>query len=242
VTGHMIPVLRIAPAKAVTIVTVPTAVEPTPAKVVFDRVAALLLTVPAVPIILAAMLAVKLTSRGPAIYTQTRLGRGGRAFTIYKVRTMRTDAEADGKPRWSQPGDSRVTAVGRFLRSTHLDELPQLWNVLRGDMSLVGPRPERPEIIAALREELPGYDRRLVVKPGVTGVAQLFLPPDETVDSVRRKLAYDCFYIRRLSLGFDLWLIGCTVLKVLGLGRWFRRSHGSGGGHANGQRHRTGAE
>jgi lipopolysaccharide/colanic/teichoic acid biosynthesis glycosyltransferase len=175
------------------------------------------------PVIGVAMLVVKLTSRGPAIYQQSRLGRGGVPYTIYKIRTMRNDAEKDGRAQWSRPGDRRITAVGRFLRATHIDELPQLWNVLRGEMSLVGPRPERPEIVAKLREEIPGYDRRLRVKPGITGLAQIHLPPDETTACVRRKLVYDVFYVRRSGLMFDLRILVCTALKVVGLKRLYQR-------------------
>lgn len=175
------------------------------------------------PVVALAMLLVKATSRGPALYTQTRLGRGGVPFTIYKVRSMRADAEKDGQARWAKHGDPRITLVGRILRATHVDELPQLWNVLRGEMNLVGPRPERPEIIAVLRKEIPGYDRRLAVKPGITGLAQIHLPPDETVNSVRRKLVYDLFYVRRAGLAFDLGILVCTALKVVGLKALYRR-------------------
>src|SRR5207248_1323798 len=122
-------------------------------------------------------------------------------------------------PRWSLPGDPRITPVGHVLRALHLDELPQLWNVIRGEMSLVGPRPERPEIASELRKAIPGYDRRLAVKPGLTGFAQIHLPPDETVESVRRKLVYDLFYIRRFDFAFDLYILACTACKVAGL-RW----------------------
>ncbi len=174
------------------------------------------------PVVAMAVLVVKLTSRGPAIYQQTRLGRGGVPFTIYKLRTMRNDAEKDG-PQWAKRGDARITRVGRFLRATHIDELPQLWNVLRGEMSLVGPRPERPEIIALLRQEIPGYDRRLSVKPGITGFAQIHLPPDETTGCVRRKLIYDLFYVRRAGVAFDFGILVCTALKVVGLKKLYRR-------------------
>jgi lipopolysaccharide/colanic/teichoic acid biosynthesis glycosyltransferase len=188
-------------------------------KVVLDQLLAAALLVIAAPLLIVAMTAVRVTSRGPAIYTQARLGRFGRTFTLFKVRTMCHDAESLTGPRWSLPGDPRVTPVGHVLRMLHIDELPQLWNVLRGEMSLVGPRPERPEIAAELREEIIGYDRRLVVKPGLTGFAQIHLPPDETVESVRRKLVYDLFYIRRFGLAFDLYILVCTAFKVVGL-RW----------------------
>ncbi|WP_162671732.1 sugar transferase [Gemmata massiliana] len=185
-------------------------------KPVLDAALSLVFLAPALALIALAAVAIKLTSPGPILYTQTRLGRGGRPYTIWKLRTMRFRCEARSGARWSTPGDSRVTAVGRLLRATHIDELPQLWNVLRGEMSLVGPRPERPELIAALELErrVPGYPARLLVRPGVTGLAQLQLPPDTDVESVRRKVAYDLYYIRRMGLGLDLRLLLGTVLKV----------------------------
>src|SRR3954471_12705663 len=137
--------------------------------------AALALLALTAPLLLLAALLIKLTSRGPAFYTQTRVGLGGRPFTIYKLRTMIHKAESLTGPRWSLPGDPRVTRFGQFLRLTHLDELPQLWNVLRGDMSLIGPRPERPEFVPELEQALPGYRKRLAVRPGVTGLAQVQL-------------------------------------------------------------------
>jgi lipopolysaccharide/colanic/teichoic acid biosynthesis glycosyltransferase len=185
-------------------------------KGVFDRSLAVLLLLPAAPVIALTALVVKLTSRGPAFYCQTRAGRGGQPFTLYKVRTMTADSEKDG-PRWSTPGDTRVTRVGRFLRRTHLDELPQLWNVLTGVMSLVGPRPERPEFLPALSAAVPRYAERLVVLPGVTGLAQAQLPADTDLESVRRKLAYDLYYVERGGLWLDLRLLVATGLKVLGV-------------------------
>jgi lipopolysaccharide/colanic/teichoic acid biosynthesis glycosyltransferase len=170
------------------------------------------------PIILLAVVAVRLTSRGPGIYTQTRLGLARRPFTIYKIRTMAHNCEAKTGARWSSgKSDARVTRLGRFLRKTHIDELPQLWNVLRGDMALVGPRPERPEIITQIEPLVPGYAQRLTVLPGVTGLAQVQLPPDTTVESVRRKVRYDAYYAAHLSLWLDLRLILVTAGKMLGL-------------------------
>jgi len=198
-----------------------------PCKAAFDRLLALVLLIPAAPVILLAALVIKLTSRGPAVYTQTRVGLRGRPFTIYKLRTMIHKAESLTGPRWSLPGDPRVTRFGNLLRLTHLDELPQLLNVLRGDMSLIGPRPERPEFVPELEKALPGYRKRLSVRPGVTGLAQVQLPADSDVNSVRRKLAYDLFYIERLSPWLDLRLMICTLFYACGvpyerLGRWFR--------------------
>jgi len=176
-----------------------------------------------VPVMLACVLLVRLTSRGPAIYTQSRVGQGGRVFTLYKIRTMYHDCERQSGPRWSTPGDTRITPVGRVLRKLHLDELPQLWNVLRGDMSLIGPRPERPEIVAKLRESIPGYDRRHAVKPGITGFAQIHLPPDTCVRSVKNKLVYDLFYIRHRTAGLALVILAATALKLLGLKKLYQR-------------------
>jgi lipopolysaccharide/colanic/teichoic acid biosynthesis glycosyltransferase len=196
-------------------------------KTAADRLFALALLVPAAPLILLGAAFVKLTSRGPAFYTQTRVGLGGRTFTIYKLRTMIHNAESLTGPRWSLPGDPRVTRLGAFLRLTHLDELPQLLNVLCGDMSLIGPRPERPEFLPELERALPGYRQRLAVRPGVTGLAQVQLPSDSDVTSVRRKLAYDLYYVERLGPWLDFRLLLCTAFYALGvpferLGRWFR--------------------
>jgi lipopolysaccharide/colanic/teichoic acid biosynthesis glycosyltransferase len=187
-------------------------------KRVIDVVMAALLLLPSLPVILIAGLLVRLTSRGPAIYVQTRLGQYGRAFRIYKIRTMVDNCESLTGPRWAVPGDPRITPVGSVLRALHIDELPQLWNVLRGDMSLIGPRPERPEIVAKLRKDLPDYDERLVVRPGITGLAQVQLPPDTSVSSAADKLVLDRAYIERLGPWLDLRLLICTALKLLGVG------------------------
>jgi lipopolysaccharide/colanic/teichoic acid biosynthesis glycosyltransferase len=185
-------------------------------KAAADFTLALVLLVLAAPVVAVAALLVKLTSRGPAFYSQTRLGRHGRPYRIYKLRTMRHDCERVSGPKWSSARDPRVTPVGRFLRKTHLDELPQLWNVLRGEMSLVGPRPERPEFVPELERHLPDYGARLLVRPGLTGLAQVQLPPDTDLESVRRKLRYDLYYVRRFSFWLDLRLLASTALKVLG--------------------------
>ena len=186
-------------------------------KAVGDFLLAAVLMVLAAPVMLLSALVVKLTSRGPVFYSQTRVGKNGRLFTLYKIRSMAHDCEKASGAQWSTPGDPRVTRVGAFLRKTHLDELPQLWNVLRGDMSLVGPRPERPEFTPALERAIPHYRDRLAVRPGVTGLAQVQLPPDTDLGSVRRKLAYDLYYIRYRSLGLDLRLIACTAVHMAGL-------------------------
>jgi lipopolysaccharide/colanic/teichoic acid biosynthesis glycosyltransferase len=180
----------------------------------------LVLTAPAVGL---AVLLVRATSRGPAIYRQTRVGLGGRKFVILKLRTMAHECESLTGPRWSTPGDPRITPVGKWLRRLHLDELPQLVNVLRGEMSLVGPRPERPEICENLRNIVPGYDRRHQVKPGITGFAQVHLPPDTCVRSVKNKVAYDRFYLLRSGLRMEAGVLVCTLLKVVGLKKLYRR-------------------
>ncbi len=195
-------------------------------KPVFEFLFALVLLVLAAPVIVLTAVLVKLTSRGPAFYSQVRLGRNGRPFLIYKLRTMRQDAEMKSGACWSTKGDPRVTALGRFLRKTHLDELPQLWNVLCGDMSLVGPRPERPEFVPTLEKAIPGYRDRLLVKPGVTGLAQVRLAADTDLESVRRKLLYDLHYVRTAGFWLDLRLVICTAFHMAGvpysaLGRLF---------------------
>jgi lipopolysaccharide/colanic/teichoic acid biosynthesis glycosyltransferase len=186
-------------------------------------VLAAVLLVLSAPVLAVVAVLVKLSSRGPVIYSQTRLGQGGRHFRIYKFRTMWHNCERVSGACWSAPGDPRVTGVGRFLRWSHLDELPQLWNVLHGDMSLVGPRPERPEFLPQLEHALPHYRRRLQVRPGVTGLAQVQLAADTDLSSVRRKLAYDLYYIEHSGIGLDLRLIACTGLAAAGLPyRWLQ--------------------
>jgi lipopolysaccharide/colanic/teichoic acid biosynthesis glycosyltransferase len=182
-------------------------------KPLIDVVLAALMLLCSAPCILVAMLLARLTSKGPAIYAQNRLGRGGRPIRIYKIRTMYHDSERETGPVWSRPGDPRVTPLGRFLRWAHLDELPQLVNILRGEMSLVGPRPERPELAASIERALPAYPRRLSVRPGLTGLAQVLQSPDSDLSSVRRKLDLDLYYIERMSLWLDLRVLLGTVLK-----------------------------
>ncbi len=189
-------------------------------KTVFDYAVALALLPFATLLVALAAVAVKLTSPGPIFYTQTRVGFNGRKYKIIKIRTMRPNCEATGGIQWSQKGDVRVTHIGRFLRATHIDELPQLLNVLMGQMSLVGPRPERPEVIQAkgLNHLVPGYRHRLRVKPGVTGLAQCQLPADSDVTSVRHKVVYDLYYVQHMSLLLDLRLVAATAFKSAKLG------------------------
>jgi lipopolysaccharide/colanic/teichoic acid biosynthesis glycosyltransferase len=187
------------------------------AKPVLDFVVAALLALVLGPVIAATALLIVLTSPGPAFYTQVRLGRFGRPFIIWKLRTMEHNCEDGSGAQWSTPGDRRVTPLGRILRKLHIDEFPQLWNVLRGDMSLVGPRPERPEFFPVLSAAIPNYPQRLLVKPGVTGLAQVYLPPDEDVEGVRRKQAHDLHYIRTFGLGLDVRLLIATAVQAVGL-------------------------
>jgi lipopolysaccharide/colanic/teichoic acid biosynthesis glycosyltransferase len=174
------------------------------------------ISIVAIPVIAAAWAIVRLTSSGPGFYSQLRVGWNGRVFRIYKIRTLYHNCEAVSGVMWSTKNDPRVTFVGRFLRKFHVDELPQLWNVLRGDMSLVGPRPERPEFVGLLAAEIPGYTERLMVRPGVTGLAQIQLPPDTDIDSVRRKLIFDQCYVRTGGVWLDLRIMLGTVVYLLG--------------------------
>ncbi len=182
-----------------------------------DFILALIALILAAPMILLAALAIKLTSRGPVFYSQTRAGKNGRPYTIYKLRTMVHNCEGATGARWAIPGDPRITRVGRLLRRTHIDELPQLWNILRGEMGFVGPRPERPEFVEKLKELLPDYARRLSVQPGLTGLAQIQLPPDTDLESVRRKLLYDLYYVERRSVWLDIRIMLSTGCKVLAI-------------------------
>jgi len=170
------------------------------------------------PLLLPVMLAVKLSSPGPALYKQKRVGRGGVEFYCYKFRTMRKDAEADTGATWATDDDPRITKVGKFLRAARLDEIPQLWCVLKGDMHFVGPRPERPEFVEWLSKEIPYYGVRHVVRPGITGWAQVQYKYGNTLADAREKLQYDLFYIKNASVGLDL-LIMFQTIKIVILGR-----------------------
>ena len=168
------------------------------------------------PIMLIVAAAVKLTSPGPAIYSQQRVGLHGRIFTVYKFRSMRQDAEAGTGAVWaSKKGDPRVTSIGLILRRSRLDELPQLWNVLKGDMSFVGPRPERPEFVGNLTHQIPFYGQRHVVRPGLTGWAQVRYTYGASVEDALQKLQYDLFYIKNLSLSLDVFIILSTIKTVI---------------------------
>ncbi len=200
---------------------------------VFNCVLATILGLIALPVALFTMLVIRLTSRGPVLYTQIRVGvdrrwtrtralnerrredLGGIPFTIYKFRSMRVDAEVNGQAVWAKKNDDRVTTVGKIIRKTRIDELPQLYNVIRGDMNIVGPRPERPSIFVRLREQIAEYPVRQRVKPGITGLAQVSNPYDETIDDVRRKVAFDIRYMTDQSLGEDIRIMLRTIPVML---------------------------
>jgi exopolysaccharide biosynthesis polyprenyl glycosylphosphotransferase len=185
-----------------------------PVKRLLDVVVASLGLACTAPLILLLAILVKRTP-GPVLYRQPRVGEAGRLFTIYKLRSMGVAAERPGEPAYAQEDDPRVTGVGRFMRRTHLDELPQLWNVLRGDMSLVGPRPERPEFVAMLEREVPYWSRRLLVRPGMTGWAQVRCGYATDCASSAEKLSYDFWYIRHSSLTVDLAVCVRTLVIML---------------------------
>ena len=166
------------------------------------------------PVLVTVIAIIKLTSKGPAIYTQERVGKGGRIFKMYKLRSMVVNAEEFTGPVWAQENDPRVTWIGRILRKTRLDEIPQFFNILKGEMSLIGPRPERPEFVARLSREIEDYPKRLDVAPGITGLAQVWSKYDETVQDVRRKVKYDLLYIRQMCLTADLGILFRTVYVV----------------------------
>ena len=176
---------------------------------------ALLVSLPLLPFI---VLAVKLGSPGPALYRQQRVGRRGKVFYCYKFRTMRQDAEADTGATWAADDDPRITRVGKFLRASRLDEIPQLWCVLKGDMHFVGPRPERPEFVEWLSKEIPYYVVRHMVRPGITGWAQVQYKYGNTPEDAREKLQYDLFYIKNASIGLDVLIMFHTI-KIVLLGR-----------------------
>jgi lipopolysaccharide/colanic/teichoic acid biosynthesis glycosyltransferase len=181
----------------------------------FDCVSALVLGVVAAPFVLIAAVAIRLDSRGPVLYRQVRVGQEGRPFWMLKLRTMQVDAEADGVARWAVSRDQRVTRVGRALRRCRIDEVPQLWNVVRGDKSLIGPRPERPPFVDTLSRELPGYSLRHRVKPGLTGWAQVRCGYASCIDEAARKLEHDLFYVSHRNWRLDLRIVLETIFVVL---------------------------
>jgi sugar transferase (PEP-CTERM system associated) len=178
----------------------------------------LLLSLPLLPFV---VLAIKISSPGKILYRQNRVGREGVVFRCYKFRTMHSDAEADSGPTWAKDDDPRITRVGSFLRKTRMDEIPQLWNVLKGDMSLVGPRPERPEFVAELNQKIPYYHLRHSVRPGITGWAQVLYKYGSSIEDAKEKLRYDLYYVKNASAGLDL-LIMLNTIKIVLLGRGAR--------------------
>lgn len=187
------------------------------------------LTINLIPMLILGIL-IKLTSRGPAFYTQTRIGKDGKPFKIIKFRTMRVDAEDGIGPVWAKSEDHRVTRLGYYIRWLHMDEMPQFINILKGDMSFIGPRPERPFFVDTFKKHMQNYTHRLLVKPGLTGLAQVRYKYDETIDDVRNKLSYDLFYINKMCLGLDckilLWTVDKIAAKLLGLFLPEHRGHG----------------
>jgi sugar transferase (PEP-CTERM system associated) len=184
-------------------------------KRMLDLSFSIILAICTAPLMVLTAIGIKLDSAGPALYSQERVGENGRVFKIYKFRSMRTDAEVAGKPVWARDKDDRITRVGRFIRKTRLDELPQLWNVMRGDMSFVGPRPERPFFVEQLAREIPFYLQRHAVKPGLTGWAQVKYQYGSSIEDAMEKLRYDLYYIKHLSVFFDLTIVLDTVKVIL---------------------------
>lgn len=186
-------------------------------RAVVHRAAALVGAILSLPIVIVTATLIKLDSRGPVFYKQERVGKNGRPFTLIKFRSMRTDAEADG-PVWASKGDDRTTRVGRVMRKIRVDEIPQFWNILRGEMSFVGPRPERPHFVAQLAQEIPYYEQRHLIAPGLTGWAQIKYPYGASIEDARQKLQYDLFYIKNYSLVFDAIILFETI-KIILFGR-----------------------
>lgn len=189
-----------------------------PAAMLFKRIIDVFVSVISLilffPFILISVITIKLSSKGPVMYKQVRVGRRGREFVMYKLRTMKEGAEPEG-PQWTEGNDPRVTGIGRFLRRSRLDELPQMINVIRNEMSLVGPRPERPYFVEKLKQEIPYYYKRMLVKPGITGWAQVKHKYDSSFDDVKSKLQYDFFYIENMSLKLDLKIMVNTIFVML---------------------------
>ncbi|MCX5666170.1 MAG: exopolysaccharide biosynthesis polyprenyl glycosylphosphotransferase [Candidatus Omnitrophica bacterium] len=181
-------------------------------KKAFDLTIAGIGIVMAAPAIFFTAIVIKIVSPGPVFFKQERVGWGGRPFYIYKLRTMRLDAEKSTGPVWAQEDDPRLIRFGRLIRKAHIDELPQLFNVLKGDMSIVGPRPERPVFVEKLSKEISDYHKRVNVKPGITGLAQVWHKYDETITDVRKKVKYDLLYIKEMCLMVDLRILLRTVI------------------------------
>ena len=189
-------------------------------KRLFDLIISLPLCIMLLPVWTIISVAIKINSKGPVFYNQERLGLNSEPFMIHKFRSMVQGAEDKSGPIWASDGDHRITSMGRFLRRFRLDEIPQLINVLKGEMSLIGPRPERPFFVERLREEYPIYDRRFRMRPGITGWSQIKRPSDRDVEDVRQKLKYDFYYIENVGFNLDMKILLNTVVVVLsGKGR-----------------------
>lgn len=185
------------------------------AKRLFDIGASAVLLLLSAPVMLLFVILIKLESKGPAFYRQTRVGLYGQPYAVLKLRSMRTDAEQPGKAVWAQQDDARITAVGKFIRKVRIDELPQTWNVLKGEMSFVGPRPERPEFVADLEQQLSFYGERHMVKPGITGWAQINYPYGASIEDSRHKLEYDLYYAKNYTPFLDILILLQTIRVVL---------------------------
>ena len=183
-------------------------------RVFLHRLVALIGAVLSFPLAIITAILIKLDSRGPVLYKQERVGRNGRTFMVMKFRSMRTDAEKDG-PVWARSEDDRVTRMGRMMRKTRLDEIPQFWNILKGEMNFVGPRPERPHFVSQLAQEIPYYEQRHLIEPGLTGWAQIKYPYGSSIEDARQKLQYDLYYIKNQSLALDATILFETVKTIL---------------------------
>jgi sugar transferase (PEP-CTERM system associated) len=181
----------------------------------FDLLISAIIMIAFLPVMVMAAIAIKLESPGPLLFRQERVGLQGRSFTLLKFRSMRVDAERDGKPQWAQRNDPRVTRVGAFIRLVRIDELPQLWNVLRGDMSFVGPRPERPYFVRQLSQNIPFYNERHAIRPGITGWAQVNYCYGASIEDARHKLSYDLYYLKNRSLLLDIVILLTTIRVIL---------------------------
>jgi exopolysaccharide biosynthesis polyprenyl glycosylphosphotransferase len=211
---HMVPLQTVDESWLLQVSALPGSLYVRKVKRAFDVIAALILLIILGPICLVAMAIIRLGSTGPVVFRQDRVGRFGRVFTVFKLRSMRVDAEAAG-PQWSRANDQRVTWFGGFLRKYRIDEIPQVVNVLRGEMSFVGPRPERPEFVSDLEAQIPFFNERLMLQPGLTGWAQVRYPYGATVDDARRKLEFDLYYLKHMSVFLDLFILLDTVRTVL---------------------------
>ncbi|MCK5215242.1 MAG: exopolysaccharide biosynthesis polyprenyl glycosylphosphotransferase [Candidatus Omnitrophica bacterium] len=184
------------------------------AKRIFDIIGSFIAIIILLPLLAITAMLIKLTSKGPIFFTQQRVGKGGELFDIFKFRTMKVDAEKETGPVWTAQNDSRLIPIGNFLRKAHIDEIPQFINVLRGEMSIIGPRPERPIFVEKFKKEIQGYEYRLAVKPGITGLAQVWHKYDETIEDVKKKIKYDLLYIKKVCLWTDIRIVIRTFRVV----------------------------